>query len=539
MNTKKATKRALLTSVMALVMCVVMLVGTTFAWFTDTASTAVNKIQAGNLDVDIVDKKGTTSLDGKTLSFRDADGKTDILWEPGATFNLDSFKIVNKGNLAFKYKVVISGVDGNAKLLKAIDFFVKIGDAEKVALADWDGILLPAGKTVTEGTKEEVKETSLITISGTMKKEAGNEYQGLSIDGIGITVYATQYTHENDSFGKTYDEGATYGTGATIIGLDGTYDSLTAAAKAWRESKGVVTSGGTFGMNSLGTVDSIAWVVSGEVAIGDGEGVIGNNGAGQSILGGGYFTPAVTVNNILVKGVNGAKIAAETGNSYLVSAAAKNVVYENITFVDTVRIDSNPANLTFKNCKFEGGFRMPHSVEAANVTIENCTFTGNESSGYAIFAQGPKKGSMESFTIKGCEISGCQRGINAQAGNNAVVTIDGNTIKNIAGKTSNGFAYGAAIQLTSAKTFTVTKNTISDVAVNALHIWMSDNGNTKCDPESITIKDNNISAAYLCWNQADYDMSKVTSSGNTLNITNVGKCVTKTEVINSTFTLNN
>ena len=53
MNTKKATKRALLTSVMALVMCVVMLVGTTFAWFTDTASTGVNKIVAGNLKVDL------------------------------------------------------------------------------------------------------------------------------------------------------------------------------------------------------------------------------------------------------------------------------------------------------------------------------------------------------------------------------------------------------------------------------------------------------------------------------------------------------
>ena len=531
MNTKKATKRALLTSIMALVMCVVMLVGTTFAWFTDTASTAVNKIQAGNLDVDIVDKEGTTSLDGKTLSFRDADGKTDILWEPGATFNLDSFKIVNKGNLALKYKVIISGVDGSAKLLKAIDFFVKIGDAEKVSLADWEGILLPDGKTATAGTAEEVKETSLITISGTMKKEAGNEYQGLSIDGIGITVYATQYTHENDSYDKTYDEDATYGTGATIIGLDGTYDSLTAAAKAWRESKGVVTSGGTFGMNSLGTVDSIAWVISGEVATGDGEGVIGNNGAGESILGGGYFTPAVTVNNITIKGVNDAKITKIDG-TYLVSAAGKNVVYEDITFVDTVRIDSNPANLTFKNCKFEAGLRMPHSAANGNVTIENCTFTGNESSGYAIFAQGPKKGSMESFTIKGCKISDCQRGINVQAGNNAVVTINGNTIKNITGKT-DGFTYGAAIQLTSAKTFTVTNNTISDVAVNALHIYAG------CAADSIVIKGNNITAAYLCWNQAEYDMNKVASSGNVLDITNVGKCVTKTEVINSTFTLNN
>ena len=515
-NNQKATKRALLTSVMALVMCVVMLVGTTFAWFTDTASTAVNKIQAGTLDVKLLAEDGVTSLEGKTLEWQKAAGveDEDILWEPGCRYKLQPIIIKNAGTLALKYKIVISGIDGDAKLNEAIDWTI-------------NGVSLDEEKPLLAG------ESNTLKIEGHMREEAGNEYQGLSIDGIGITVYATQYTHENDSYNHTYDEDATYGTGATIIGFDGTYDSLTAAAKAWRESKGVVTSGGTFGMNSLGTVDSIAWVVSGEVAIGDGEGVIGNNGAGQSILGGGYFTPAVTVNNITIKGVNDAKIA-KTGGSYLVSAAGKNVVYENITFVDTVRIDSNPGNLTFKNCKFEAGLRMPHSAEAANVTIEKCTFTGNESSGYAIFAQG----NMASFTISGNTISNCQRGINVQAGNNAVVTINGNTIKNITGKTSNGFTYGAAIQLTSAKTFTVTKNIISDVAVNALHIWMSDDGNTKCDPESITIKDNNISAAYLCWNQADYDMRKVTSSGNTLNIANEGKCVTKTAEIPSTFTLN-
>ena len=509
MNTKKATKRALLTSVMALVMCVVMLVGTTFAWFTDTASTAVNKIQAGNLDIKLLAEDGVTSLEGATLEWQKAEGAEgeDILWEPGCRYKLQPIIIKNAGNLALKYKVVITGIKGDAKLNEAIEWTI-------------DGVSLDEEKPLLAG------ESAKLTIEGHMKKEAGNEYQGLSIDGIGITVYATQYTHENDSYDKTYDEDATYGTGATIIGLDGTYDSLTAAAKAWRESKGVVTSGDTFGKNTLGTVDSIAWVISGEVATGDGEGVIGNNGAGQSILGGGYFTPAVTVNNITIKGVNEAKIV-KTDGTYLVSAAAKNVVYENITFVDTVRIDSNPGNLTFKNCKFEAGLRMPHSATNGNVTIENCTFTGNESSGYAIFAQG----NMASFTISGNKISGCQRGINVQAGNNAVVTISGNTIKDITGKT-DGFTYGAAIQLTSAKTFTVTNNTISDVAVNALHIY---NG---CAADSIVIKDNNISAAYLCWNQADYDMSKVTSSGNTLNITNVGKCVTKTGEATSTFTLN-
>ena len=312
---------------------------------------------------------------------------------------------------------------------------------------------------------------------------------------------------------------------AMIEGLDGWYETLTDAAKAWRESNGVVTSGNTFGANSLGTVDSITWTISGVVATGDGEGVIGNNGAGQSILGGGYYTPAVTVNNITIKGVNGAKIT-KTGDSYLVSTNGGNVVYENITFVDTVRIDSNPTKLTFKNCTFEAGFRMPHSAANGEVTIENCTFTGNESDGYAIFAQG----SMASFEVTGSKISNCRRGINVQAGSSAVVTISNNTIKNITGVTKNNFTYGAAIQMTSAKTFTVTGNTISDVAVNALHIY---NG---CAAESIEVKNNNISAAYLCWNEANY--TNVTSSGNTLNISNAGKCITKTAEIDSTFALN-
>ena len=239
---KNTTKRSLLASVLALVMCVTMLVGTTFAWFTDSASTAVNKIESGTLHVDIVDERGN-SLDGKTLSFRDVNKNADILWEPGATFALDSFRIVNTGKLALKYKVIINGVNGNAKLLEAIDFFVKIGDAEKVALADWEGILLPDGEAATDTM--DAGTTSAITISGTMKKEAGNEYQGLSIDGIGITVVATQYTYEYDSKDNLYDKDADatiqvnkdniqdyldgkYGSidGMTLVLAEGNYDRI-------------------------------------------------------------------------------------------------------------------------------------------------------------------------------------------------------------------------------------------------------------------------------------------------------------------------
>ena len=90
---------------------------------------------------------------------------------------------------------------------------------------------------------------------------------------------------------------------------------------------------------------------------------------------------------------------------------------------------------------------------------------------------------------------------------------------------------GAAIQMTSAESFTVTYNVILDVAANALHIY---NG---CRAKSITIKNNIISAGYLCRNEADYDMNKVISAGNTISIVNEGNCVNKTEVIDSSFTL--
>ena len=223
------TKRALLTSALAIVACVAMLIGSTFAWFTDTASTGVNKIQAGNLKIDIVDEAGN-SLKNTTLDFvksPDAPAGEKILWEPGCTYKLPTFRIVNKGNLALKYKVVINGVDGDAKLLEAIDFFVKKGNAGETKLEGWEGVLLPKGAERKLDT-EEVEETASITISGHMKKEAGNVYQGLSIEGISIKVYATQYTYESDSFDEKYDEKATY---YPVIDQAGLKDALAAGGE--------------------------------------------------------------------------------------------------------------------------------------------------------------------------------------------------------------------------------------------------------------------------------------------------------------------
>ena len=194
MTNRKSTKRALLGSVMAMVLCLAMLVGATFAWFTDTASTGVNKIQAGNLDVvlEMQNADGKwVSAEGKTLDFVKAAAGEQVLWEPGCTYELPALRIRNNGNLALKYKVAITGINGSAKLNEAIEW--TIGD-------------------VAMGTEQHLAagESNAFTIKGHMKESAGNEYMNESIDGIAITVVATQDTVESDSFNNTYDASATY-----------------------------------------------------------------------------------------------------------------------------------------------------------------------------------------------------------------------------------------------------------------------------------------------------------------------------------------
>ena len=112
MTNRKSTKRALLGSVVAMVLCLAMLVGATFAWFTDTASTGVNKIQAGNLDIEIQDENGKPVTNLSWVKAEGAEGE-QVLWEPGCTYELTPFQIVNKGNLALKYKVTITGIEAN------------------------------------------------------------------------------------------------------------------------------------------------------------------------------------------------------------------------------------------------------------------------------------------------------------------------------------------------------------------------------------------------------------------------------------------
>lgn len=305
----------------------------------------------------------------------------------------------------------------------------------------------------------------------------------------------------------------------TIEGVNGKFDTLTAAAKAWRESKGVVTEGNTFGANNLGTVGSIVWDIYGTVPVGDGAGVAGNNGAGDCIFTGGYFTPDVTVSKVTVTGHNNATISRTTNDKYRVSVNANEVVFANITFEDTMRNDSNPGSLTFTNCTFKAGLRMPHARDNSTLKVENCVFTGSEESGYAIFVQG----NLANVAISGNQISNAKCGMNIQTAP-ATVSITGNTITNLTGKDANGGKYGSAIQLTSGASFTVTDNIIN--IANGLNAFQLYEGLTA----EVTISNNKVTADYLIWNQAP-ETTTISSADNTLNIKNANLANAKGELV--------
>ena len=324
-------------------------------------------------------------------------------------------------------------------------------------------------------------------------------------------------------------EDTDYCTIEGITEADGTtlkhFDTLTAAAKAWRESKKIVTEGPTLGGHptELTEVESIVWTIYGTVPTGDGAGVIGTSG---SILDGGYTGNvqgnAVKIKKVIVNGENNA-IIAKTGSEYLVCAGANEVQYTGITFTDQFKFNSNPPKATFSNCKFEAGFYMPHAdANGSDIVVESCTITGANAHGYGIFVQGNK---LNSVKLNNNQISNAKCGINVQDFSaSAIVEITGNTITNLTGKDANGGKYGSAIQLTSGASFTVTDNIIN--IANGLNAFQLYEGLTA----EVTISNNKVTADYLIWNQAP-ETTTISSADNTLNIKNANLANAKGELV--------
>ena len=375
MKSKKTVRKALWMSVLSIALCLTMLVGTTFAWFTDTASTAVNKIQAGTLKVDIVDKNGT-SIKGGTMNFVNAKDSNDILWEPGVTFKTTGFKVKNIGNLALKFKLAINGATGNSELLQVITFSVVNKEGKEVDLGSFEGHL---------NKKDDVSDE--LYIQGHMEETAGNDYQGKKLEGLGITVYATQDTVESDSFGKTYDANAEYP--AYPAGI--TKDSFTEGRKAvddngtfytsFKDAMEHVADGGTLYFKEDSVVDFPTHLnVTKNITI-EGNGA---DFSGKDISIGTYAAPeseATTINiyntkNLVVWG----QPTANLSDNVTWNVNFENCENDGYNFLmyrggatATAKI-----NLTLTNCKANGfGDSIVHTTADGSIMIQNCTFTNN------------------------------------------------------------------------------------------------------------------------------------------------------------------
>lgn len=378
MNNTKTTKRALLSSVMAMLICVAMLIGTTFAWFTDSASTAVNKIQAGTLDVQLLDENGNELDPDQALSWKTQD-TGDVLWEPNCTYNLDGFKIKNAGNLALKYKIVLKATaitNNNGKtLLDVIDWTIRIGtetltvtDEEiKSGLGTENGIAIITDRILLADADE------TISVTAHMQSTAGNDYQGLKIDGFGITVYAAQATVENDSDDNTYDIGAEYGANApytpSVITVS-TADELQAALSP------DVTNGEAV-INLAGDI---------QLAAGQNWNSLAMDAYGQNI-----HKLTINGNGYTIKGLNAPLIdRVYFGNSSVE--------------INELTLESGIVNVSGDNC---GAF-VAYTDNTPSVTLNNChvknySLTGGKYVGGLIgFAGG---GAGDTVTISNCSVT--------------------------------------------------------------------------------------------------------------------------------------
>lgn len=237
MNNKKSTKRALLTSVLSLVLCMSMLIGTTFAWFTDSVTSRNNVIKSGNLDVTL-----EYSLDGETWAEVKDDTSIfaeDDLWEPGHTVAA-AFRVKNVGTLALKYDLSTSvyleeeGTNVYGETFKLSDYLEVYYGAPQgegqvadiitgLVMGSREGAL-GNGTYMTKSTFNGVlcgddnlvpNESHVMFVAITMPTTVGNEANYMTGTAapyirFGIDLLATQTPYEDDSFGTDYDKDATY-----------------------------------------------------------------------------------------------------------------------------------------------------------------------------------------------------------------------------------------------------------------------------------------------------------------------------------------
>ncbi|MBP3605862.1 MAG: hypothetical protein J6J66_04615 [Clostridia bacterium] len=249
MNQKRTTKQALVTSVLTLMLCLCMLIGSTFAWFTDSVSSDKNVIVAGNLDIELEYYKdgAWTTVEGASDIFNPA-----AKWEPGHA-EVAYLKASNLGNLALNYKLGVNllgetkGINVEDEVFQLSDYLlmniIEDVDGSAAAYADReaaieaakadgrylslnaslvnnnfnDGVVTGKLEAATDADASDEKYVAVVIWMPTAIGNEANFKTGTtapSID-LGVSIIATQATGEFDGFGNDYDAGASF----PVIGM--------------------------------------------------------------------------------------------------------------------------------------------------------------------------------------------------------------------------------------------------------------------------------------------------------------------------------
>ena len=217
MTKKHSTKRALLSSVLALLLCLSTFVGTTFAWFTDSVTSANNIIQSGKLDIELYHQDAELAdpakVDSETKLFNDV-----TLWEPGVMV-WEEFTIANKGNLALKYQFTLNVLEATIVNEKSFADMLKVAVVEDdfvynrenvEAITEWSSL----ATFISDGELTATETETFGIVIWWQPSENDNDFNmnngkdGTVSVTVGVNLFATQLSAESDAFGSDYDANA-------------------------------------------------------------------------------------------------------------------------------------------------------------------------------------------------------------------------------------------------------------------------------------------------------------------------------------------
>lgn len=427
MTKTNKTRSALFTSIISLLLCVSMLVGTTFAWFTDTAASGLNEIIAGNLDVALLDNAGN-SVEGDTELFTMPE-----LWEPGAVA-YTQIQVANKGTLDLKASLSINYEDVNS-----IDGHV-LSEVLKYAIIDASNVDLSSREAVLKAAKESNNKGALSIYDFSIKLQAGeasalqtlvifwepnaNDVDNLynvnngktTSDGkplqinLGVKVFATQLggnnDNEHDSFGTDYDENA-----PTIItvGNDSTVYATIADAYAATNSTSFNVSG-PIDMTKLGDLFTTA-----------NQNVTFNQIEGSAAAYYDFSQTAVNVNGASIT-INGGYIQgmrSNTGNGFGFQHTTGTITYNNVTINDSWT-NEHGATVAYNKCVFTGTYYV-WTYSVPSIAFNECIFDKEDSRAILVYSHGNVP--VEA-TVKNCQFYADAKGYTGVPAWTAAVEVD-------------------------------------------------------------------------------------------------------------------